>query len=400
LLAASYFGGSGFEYQPDLAVDRQGNVIIAGETRSDDLPTTPGVIQQKFGGEVDWFAAKLSPDLKRLVWCTYFGGPGYDATGWETVLVDSEDNVLLFGLGKDGGPRSENGWNAGSKSEQDPGDIVIAKLLPDASALVYRSRFGGSGQDQITGARLLADGSLLLAGMTSSTDFPFPEKTTRVGPLGETDCFLTSLKADGSGLEGMTLFGGENSDFPERPLVCDDGSIVVAGETWSHNFPTTPGAHQRFFGGTTDGFVARIAGPGGALLSATTFGGGDRESAAAAAIGPDGRVWIAGHAGTPEWQLTGDALQFYGGGEIDGLLASMAPDGSRFEFSTFLGGLDREGISDFAFGAGGEIYVVGSTTSTEFATTAFEGKTGTRSDGYVLKLVPTRPMADTRVSRR
>src|SRR6188472_343125 len=74
LIAATYFGGSDNEYQIDMIADRDGNVIVTGETRSNDLPTTPGCVQRSFGGVMDWFVVKLTPDLKKVLWCTYLGG--------------------------------------------------------------------------------------------------------------------------------------------------------------------------------------------------------------------------------------------------------------------------------------------------------------------------------------
>ena len=37
------------------------------------------------------------------------------------------------------------------------------------------------------------------------------------------------------------------------------GNIYVVGSTTSANFPTTPGAFKRSFGGESDGFMAKIA---------------------------------------------------------------------------------------------------------------------------------------------
>jgi hypothetical protein len=52
LLAATYLGGNGHEINgPDeIAVDAQGNVIIAGSTSSTDYPTTAGTFQSKNAG--------------------------------------------------------------------------------------------------------------------------------------------------------------------------------------------------------------------------------------------------------------------------------------------------------------------------------------------------------------
>jgi hypothetical protein len=65
--------------------------------------------------------------------------------------------------------------------------------------------------------------------------------------------------------------------------------------------------------------------------------------------------------------------------------------------------MDKDSISDLAFGPDGAIYVVGGTTSRDFPTTAsaIQRKTAGREDGFVLKLVPTlHGAASTRASVR
>nr|HPM84722.1 hypothetical protein [Candidatus Anammoximicrobium sp.] len=64
VLAATYFGGSKQERNVyGMALDSQGNVVIATATRSPDAPTTRGCFQPKFrGGQSEMLVAKLSPD--------------------------------------------------------------------------------------------------------------------------------------------------------------------------------------------------------------------------------------------------------------------------------------------------------------------------------------------------
>jgi hypothetical protein len=395
LLAATYLGGANMEYQLGLGVDRQGNVIVGGETGSPDFPVTKDAAQTTFGGQVDLVAAKLTPDLTKVLWATFLGGPDRDGSWNGTFLVAPDDGVILFGLGRSSFPQADEDVNLGSRDPDDVGDVCVAKLLADGSRVVFSSRFGGSGQDQVTGAALMADGSILLSGFTVARDFPFPEKTTRFGPRGQGpvnggDAFVAQLRADGRKLLAMTVFGGSSDDWPHRPIIADDGSVIVGGSTESWDFPTTPQALQRTFGGVSDGFVATLSEPGGELKYATLVGGACFDPAGPPKLGPDGAVWFATSVDDPSYPVTGDALHFYAGGESDGVLAALAPGGSKLEFRTFLGGEGRDIISDFAFGPAGEIYVVGSTTSNDLPTTAAspQPKPAGRQDGFVMKLVP------------
>ncbi|MFN7918867.1 MAG: SBBP repeat-containing protein [Bryobacteraceae bacterium] len=74
------FGGSGMDSAgydgQNVAIDRWGNVWFVGETHSPDLPVR-NAFQPKFGGgDGDGFLAALSPDLNRVCFASYFGGPG------------------------------------------------------------------------------------------------------------------------------------------------------------------------------------------------------------------------------------------------------------------------------------------------------------------------------------
>ena len=85
-----------------MALDSQGNIVIATATRSLDAPTTPGCFQPKFGGgPSDMLVAKLSADLTKILWCTYVGGSGDDFPRGGLTL-DGEDNVYVVGTSNSG----------------------------------------------------------------------------------------------------------------------------------------------------------------------------------------------------------------------------------------------------------------------------------------------------------
>ncbi|MEA3401006.1 MAG: hypothetical protein U9R79_07115 [Armatimonadota bacterium] len=98
ILAATYFGGSKQERNVyGMELDADGSIVITSMTRSPDLPTTEGCFQPQYGGgQGGCFAAKLSADLTRLLWCTYVGGSG-DESPRGGLALDGEGNVCIFG---------------------------------------------------------------------------------------------------------------------------------------------------------------------------------------------------------------------------------------------------------------------------------------------------------------
>src|SRR5262249_47981687 len=90
---STLFGGSGDTSVTSVAVDNNGNVVVAGWTTARDLPARGA--RTKNGGGVDAFVAKLSAEGNQVIWCNYLGGSGDDrAFG---VAIDSSNNVYVTG---------------------------------------------------------------------------------------------------------------------------------------------------------------------------------------------------------------------------------------------------------------------------------------------------------------
>lgn len=63
LVYSTYLGGSAFDFPKAMALDANGRVYMAGETRSSNFPTTPGAFDTSYnGGQSDAFVSKLNPE--------------------------------------------------------------------------------------------------------------------------------------------------------------------------------------------------------------------------------------------------------------------------------------------------------------------------------------------------
>ncbi|HEY9286033.1 MAG TPA: hypothetical protein VIP46_21460, partial [Pyrinomonadaceae bacterium] len=79
LVWSTLFGGTDYEEISDISLRPDGEIVVAGQTRSFDLPTTPGAFDRTVAissGALffDAFAARLSGDGARLLYGTYLGG--------------------------------------------------------------------------------------------------------------------------------------------------------------------------------------------------------------------------------------------------------------------------------------------------------------------------------------
>lgn len=107
---STYLGGSDRDWVRGAAVDPAGNLYFAGSTRSPDYPTTAGVVQPTFAGEIngcgsppfiplhncdDAFVSKLAPDGSALVYSTYLGGTTEEFA--TELALDRAGRVYIIG---------------------------------------------------------------------------------------------------------------------------------------------------------------------------------------------------------------------------------------------------------------------------------------------------------------
>lgn len=77
--------------------------------------------------------------------------------------------------------------------------------------------------------------------------------------------------------------------------------------------------------------------------------------------------------------------------DVEGFVTKFLPDASDVHYSTFVGGTGADSCNGIDIDSSGNAYVVGSTTSTDLATTggAFQTASGGGQDAFVVKLNPT-----------
>lgn len=398
VLAATYFGGSKQERNVyGMGLDSKGNVVITSATRSPDAPTTPGSFQPKYGGgPSDMLVAKLSPDLKKLLWCTYVGGSGDDFPRGG-LAIGPDDSVYVVGTSNSSDFPTTKG--VVQPKRNGPRDSAIVRLKPDGSGLVFATLLGGSGEDDaIMGVRLDDAGNIYVAGHTKSDDFPVTPGAPQPKLGGESDCYLAKLSPDASRIIYATYLGGKGNEFAEhRPLLLPDGSFILTGVTSSPDFPTTDNALQRELKGRNDGFLVKLAPDGRRFAFSTLLGGAGGEFFLMPTPDADGNIYIVGTTTSRDFPVTPDAVQPTfrgpeGAGEGDGVFAIVSADGSKVLYATYIGGSGGDLIRSIALGPKGEVYLVGNTSSPDFPITANAvQKTHVgKGDAFIVKLVPNR----------
>jgi hypothetical protein len=96
LAYSTYLGGSSDDYGRGIAIDGAGNAYVTGPTGSFDFPTTAGAFDTSYNGDVlDAFVTKLNPTGTALLYSTYLGGSGRDASGG--IALDGAGNAYVTG---------------------------------------------------------------------------------------------------------------------------------------------------------------------------------------------------------------------------------------------------------------------------------------------------------------
>jgi hypothetical protein len=308
----TYLGGSDDDRAEGLAIDAVGSAYVTGRTYSADFPTTPGAFQTAPQGNQDAFVAKLSPDGSKLDYGTYLGGSQDDRAN--AIAVDGVGAAYVTGsLNSADFPITpgafDTTYNGGT-------DAFVAKLTPNGSALAYGTYLGGSQgfpnyADAGSAIGVDGRGNAYVTGTTDSTNFPTTPgafQTQYAGGLF--DGFVTKLAPAGDKLVYSTYLGGATSDEPEGVAIDRNGAAFVVGGTDSGNFPTTPGALQKAFGGGQgDGFVTQLKRDGSGLLYSSYLGGASTDSIFGMATGPDGSVYVTGRTKSYNFPTTPGAFQ-------------------------------------------------------------------------------------------
>jgi hypothetical protein len=358
---STYVGGPGYDFAQGVATDGAGNVYVAGT-----MPVA--------GKDKDVFVAKYSP-LGSLVYLTSFGGTGTEET--RDIAVDTAGNVVVVAKTASYGPAQT---------------ILVAKLNTAGNALLYYSRFGGSGYEFPQGIALDPGGNVYVAGETMSTDFPVTPGALQPVRRAGLEAFVTKVNASGTALVYSTYLGGDGSDGARDIAVDAFGYAYVVGDTTPAAgvaFPTTPAAFQKLPQGASDVFVTELTPSGSALYYSTLLGGTANEYAGKIAVDGAFQAHVTGWAQSANFPTTPGAARTWKGGPsaFEVFVTKLNEPGSGLVYSTYVAA-SGDWPAGIAVGSSGKAFVVGTTFSSAFPVKpgAFQPTFGGSADGFLLEL--------------
>jgi hypothetical protein len=407
LVYSTYLGGTGEDTGQSIAVDSSGSAYITGYTCSSDFPVTAGAYQTALTvpagcsnfGNLDVFVTKLAPSGSSLAYSTYYGGSV--SQNASNIAVDASGNAYVIGFTTSPDLPVSSGAVQATYGGTGPlgfGDAFAAKFNPAGSGLVYGTYIGGSGDDGAYGLAVDTKGDAYIGGFTASTNFPVTAGVVQTvfggsSPDGYGDGFVVKLNPTATKLSYSTYLGGAGDDGVYALAIDKHGNAYVTGYTESANFPVTKKAYQVVYdGGPTgtgsDAIVTKLNKDATALDYSTYVGGDGDDYGLSLVLGTKGLVWVTGGTLSPNFPTTPGAFQRIYGGTLDGyggdaFLLSLAADGSKLGYATYIGGTGDD-TGETVLSVKDNLYIGGNTTSPNFPVTAGAYQTQCKSDGLCL----------------
>jgi len=297
----------------------------------------------------------------------------------------------------------------------------IVKWSPDGFQMLYSTFFGGGFGDAITAITVDAQGEAIIAGNTSSSNFPVTETISPVA-AGIGSGFVAKLSADGSQTIYSSIIGASQSVSVNGLAIDASGAPYITGNTAAPDFPTTANAFQPKLPTAmcqrpsdvlspqgnlgTYAFVSKLSANGGTLLFSTFLAGACGSQGQGIAVDPTNEPVVVGFTTSPDFPVSTNAYQstFPGGptattsgaDPIDfGFITKLSSAADKLIASSFIGGSYETQANALALDSSGDAYVTGSTTGISSGATVGAYQTQLNQSCFIMNIAPGPPPVST-----
>ncbi len=332
--------------------DRNGNIFVAGGTR-DGLKVTDDAYQKSYSGHSNWaggdiFLMKLSPEGE-LIYSTYIGDSGSEYY-CEQITLDDFGNVYVgFTTDSEDLPVSENAYQ---KSHKGANDHYVIKFSNNCK-YICSTYLGGSSRDHWTFLSV-HNNVLYLIGCTNSQDFPITKgalqeeynnwtspDTTKQWMVQ--DISITALSLNLDKVLYSTYLGAKKRESTTAFCFDENGNILIAGQTWSDDYPVTKNGYDLSLNGIRDAFITVINPELSDIIYSTYIGGDSTEFSSSIITSDSNEIILTGETNSLDFPVTTDAISGkFMGGRDDAFLLKLNWNSSKLVYSSFIGGSGRD----------------------------------------------------------
>jgi hypothetical protein len=346
--------------------------------------------------------------------------------GGNAIAVDSSGNAYVAGVAGPGfitTPGAFQSASGGGECVIGPNtvpctDILVAKLNPTGTDLVFATFLGGNGADYSYGLAVDVTGNVYLSGITSSRNFPTtPGAFQTSAPACNVgapcySAFVTKLNPSGTGLVYSSYLSGQSGGISGNGIAVDPvGCAYVTGDTGNGGFLTkleatgtapvysVPGiggagiavdlGGNAYVVGRNGGVshITKVNADASAIVYSYHLGGSfpqyslppeEVEGITGIAVDLQGNAYVTGYTAYSDFP-TSPYAPFPAAPGVgicgfprptsfcrDAFVSKLNPEGTGLVYSTYLGGNSVDYGTAIAVDLSGNAYVTGVTRSTDF----------------------------------
>jgi len=293
---STYVGGDSRDSVHVLKLDAAGRAHIGGATDSPNFPATAGGPSRAQSDRPDGYVARLSLDGSSLEMSRLIAGDKSDVVRGLAIDSVGEINVV-------GGTTSDvfPVVNAMRNTKFEPGDAEgeigwdgYVMRLTTAGEIRFSTYLGGMGEDYAADIALGPDGSLYIAGQTTSDSFPGTSSRRPSFNSTSSDIFVVRMEDNGMRMAGGRYHGGRGEDSAWDMVVDRFGTVWIAGSTTSTDFPVIGQVPSTPRAGT-DIVAAQFSPDLWDVYQSGAFGGSGLEVGRGLALDGRGNAWLVGY---------------------------------------------------------------------------------------------------------
>ncbi|MFM7644390.1 MAG: T9SS type B sorting domain-containing protein [Sphingomonadales bacterium] len=371
LLYSTYLGGSGNETPHSIVCAPNGELYVYGVTSSTNFPMAGSSYDNSFNGGPyqlqnslefngsDIYIARFNPNGTALLSSTYVGGSSTDGLNAASlfynygdqfrgeIVLDANQNVYVSSTTTSTNFPTANGFQTLLNGPQ---DAVVFKMNPGLSQLMWSSYFGGSGTESGNSITIGSNGSVYVAGGTTSSSLAITGGHDLTFNGGSADGYALRINAASGAMQSGTYMGQSEYDQTYFIRTDIDNAVYVYGQSESA-WAITPGC----YGNANSGQFLRKYAQDLSVTNWTTMigaGTGNVElSPTAFLISDCYDIYLAGWGGqlnqlygqaafstTNNFPVTLDAFQLNTNGS-NFYIAVLDQNASSLKYATFMGGV-------------------------------------------------------------
>ncbi len=361
---STYFGGNSADEIGDIAIDDENNIYVVGLTSSADFPIVNGYKSElTLEGYYEIFVSKFDAS-GQLIYSTYVGQSWINNDIYH-IAVDN--NGCAYVGGTTGSIYFPTTPGAYDRIQNGNVDGIVFKLNQSGNTLLYSTYIGTSAQEGIHDIAVDENGCAYVTGVTyDNTVFPTTENAYQnEKEYNKFHSFVTKFSPGGTSLVYSTLIKGV---YTYGITVDSSGNAYITGRGLDY-MPIVGDSYQDTLGGERDGFVLKLNKTGSNVLYSTFLGGEKDDEIYDIAVDNEGNAYVTGYTYSTDFPVVNayqDSLTYSYYDFEDAFVTKLNADGSDLIFSTYLGGTLTDIGCGITVNSIGEVYVTGSTASTNF----------------------------------